>query len=259
MNMRFKNTLSIITGGSRGIGLEISSHLLEKGSEVVILDIKPPDKEILSRHKKLSYVRCDLSSEKEITSFFDDFSLPKDKEIILVNNARYKSLSNMEESFLDWNKSIAVGLTAPFILSKEIFERSRKGGSIINICSIASKLATGESPSYHAAKGGLLALTKYLAVMGGEKNFRVNAILPGLIIQDDHLEKYASGGNEAYRNLSENYQPMGNHGTQSDIANLVTFLCSQDSKYLSGSEISLDGAATIQDQFTLLKKFLKKQ
>ena len=258
--MKLKNKNAIVTGGSRGIGLEIAYKLASEGSNVAILDIIDKDIDFSSSLKKgsgeIKLFKCDISSKEEVVSFFDSSKKEYGSFNFLINNARYKSKFGLKEPVEEWEKSLSVGLSAPFYLSQELIKRSEDGGSIVNLCSVASKLVTKESPSYHAAKGGLLALNRYLAIKGGKNNIRVNAILPGLIIQDDHAERFKSKTNLAYREMSEKYQPMGQVGTQKDISELVLFLCSDESKYLSGAEINLDGAATIQDQFSVLLDFL---
>lgn len=256
--MNLKKTRTIVTGGSRGIGFDIAKRLSKAGSKVSILDIVPPNTNLSALNKKLKgevkYVECDLSKTKEIKLFFDKTKNNYKEFTILINNARYKTNSELYENSSQWNKSISIGLSAPFLVSQEVIKYSKMGGSIINICSIASKLVTDESPSYHVVKGGLLSLNRYLAVKAGPKNFTVNAILPGLIIQDDHQERFNSKENQAYKKMSINYQPMGSVGKQKDISDLVLFLSSKESRYISGSEINLDGAASVQDQFSLLNK-----
>ena len=250
--MKFKNSITIVSGGSRGIGLDIAKKFLAEESEVFVLDLIEPNQEETNFKSNFNYISCDLSEEKSILSALSKIELANDKKIYLINNARFKSNGYMNESLDDWNKSLSIGLTAPFILSKQIIKKSRCGGSIINICSIAAKYATNESPSYHAAKGGLLALTKYLAVHGAKKSFRANAILPGLIVQDEHKEKFFAEENRNFQEISEAYQPMRKVGSEADVSNLAMFLCSDQSSYLSGTEIILDGASTSKDHFSLL-------
>ena len=249
--MKVKESLSIISGGSRGIGLDIAKRLSNEGSDVYILDKNLPEGNEIDQNINLNFIKCNLASEKSILDALEQVIFSKGKKIFLINNARFKNKFSMDEPISQWNESIAVTLTAPFILSREVILRSQSGGSIVNICSIASKYATGESPSYHAAKGGLLALSNYLAIEGAKKNFTSNAILPGLIVQKDFLKKFNSQDNEDYKKLCELYQPMGKVGSESDVSDLVIFLLSDEASYLSGSEIKLDGGATNRDHFSL--------
>lgn len=261
INRKVRN--SIVTGGSRGIGRDIALTLASEGINVAILDLVDNKEDFKSLLKKgcgeITFYKCDLTNREEINSFLDKAYKKYGSINYLINNAIYKNQHGINEPLEEWNKSISVGLTAPFLLSQELINREKNGGSIINICSVAARLSTSESPSYHAAKGGLLALSRHLAVEGGKKSFRVNAILPGLIIQDDHLDRFNSIKNLKYREMCQKYQPMGKVGTQSDISKLVLFLCSDNSKYISGAEINIDGGATIQDQFAMLQNQLKNK
>ena len=124
----------------------------------------------------------------------------------------------------------------------------------MNISSIAGFLTTPESPSYHVAKAGIIALTKYLAVEAAKYGIRVNCILPGFIVQNEHINKYNSIENTTYKKLSENYQPLGKVGTEKDVAQTSLFLTSFSSKYINGVSLILDGGATLQEQFGLSLK-----
>lgn len=256
--MILKNKKAIITGAARGIGLEISKKLVKNGCQVVILD-KVEKLEFLDAlindFPQIDYYQCDIANQESRSEVLEILYKKYLNFDILINNARFKSKYSLDEPLTEWMQSINVNLTSPFFLSQEFIKRAENGGSIINICSVASVLATSESPSYHAAKGGLLALTKYLAVQGGKKQVRVNALLPGLIVQNDHLKRFNSSENALYQDMCKQYQPMGEVGKESDVANLAVFLSSDLSKYISGSSINIDGAATVQDQFSLITKF----
>ena len=94
--------------------------------------------------------------------------------------------------------------------------------------------------------------------MGGVYKARVNSILPGFIVQEEHKKYYESKNNESYRNLSMNYQPLGKVGTEEDIANAVCFLVKDESSYISGQCLILDGGATIQEPWGLLYQYSQK-
>ena len=261
--MDLNNKNAIVTGGARGIGLEICIELASAGSNVVSLDISKSkmNLQLPPKSGNVEFIQCDISRENDRKKVLDKIYKNYNSFEILVNNARYRSSSNieetLEETLEEWTSGLEVGLTAPFFLSQEFISREINGGSIINICSVASFLATSGAPSYHAAKGGLLSLTKYLAIEGGKRGVRVNAILPGLIIQEDHKERFNSPDNALYKYLSEQYQPMGKVGSQKDVAEMVLFLSSDQTRYVSGASIAIDGAGTIQDQFSLVKKINK--
>ena len=237
--MKLKNKNAIVTGGSRGIGLEIAYKLASEGSKVAILDIIDKDIDFSSNLKKgsgeIKLFKCDISNKEEVVSFFDSSKKEYGAFNFLINNARYKNRFGLNEPVEEWEKSLSVGLSAPFYLSQELIERSENGGSIVNLCSVASKLVTKESPSYHAAKGGLLALNRYLAIKGGKNNIRVNAISPGGIFDNQ---------NETFIARYENKVPLGRLGSPNDIAPGLIFLLSDDSRYITGHNLIIDGGWT---------------
>ncbi len=250
------NKTAIITGGSRGIGLSIVRKLLNKKIKVFVLDKnKITDKEfdIFLKEGLLKVCHCDLSKPSNALKIFKQIINNEKNVEILINNARTKDKTDLStESITSWNYGLNVMLTTPFVISQEfILNSGITNGSIINISSITASLISNESPVYHVAKGALNAMTRYLAVKGGKK-IRVNSILPGLIIQNEHLKRFNSNTNVGYKDICENYQPMGEVGTEKDIASLVAFLSSDEAKYISGTSIAVDGGATLQEQLTLL-------
>ena len=110
-------------------------------------------------------------------------------------------------------------------------------GSICHISSIASNLITNEDCSYHVAKAGLNVLTKIHGTLWGKKNIRSNAILPGLIVQQEHLNKYHHDNNKSFKELAEHYLPSNNPGTENDVANLILFLCSKKASFITGKPL----------------------
>lgn len=253
--MEHEGKTAIVTGGSRGIGQEICNAFLRSGANVINLDLASSAEDCINNENPaLLNLKFDLSKLDEIPNLLLD--LRKNYKIcFLVNNARFRNKCSLEdENPITFENTLTIGLSAPFFLAQSFIEVCEFYSSIVNICSVASILSTNEAPAYHAAKGGLLALTKYLAVMGGSKKVRVNAILPGLIVQEEHRARFNDPSNEHYRELALNYQPMGEVGSSSDVAETVMFLCSLKSKYLSGATIPVDGAGSVQEQFSMLMR-----
>ena len=178
---------------------------------------------------------------------FKTFGCPS----VFINNIRYRNTENLD-AIENWNKSLQLNLTTPFVISKKMIDISDGPGSICHISSIASNLITNEDYSYHVAKAGLNALTKYMALYGAKKNIRSNAILPGLIVQQEHLNKYHHDNNKSFKELAEHYLPSNNPGTENDVANLILFLCSKKASFINGETIVIDGGASVQDQLSLL-------
>lgn len=265
MGIRFSNKVVLVTGGARGIGKKIAKGFATEGSNVIICDIsegqgKSTYGEFAKEGLSVKFLHIDLSKkgapQEMIRQVVKDFG----KLDVLVNNARSgKRVGFWEETDDTWNMGIAVTLKAAFFASQEaIRAMSQKGeGSIVNIGSVASFLVCHESPVYHVAKAGLMHLTRYLAVHGGTYGVRVNAVLPGFIVQDEYVERYERDDNEQYRKTAEFCHPLGNIGKSNDIANFVLFICSPEASFITGQCIALDGGLTIQEQSSLILSFAK--
>ena len=260
------NKVVVITGAARGIGLGIAKKLGNEGAKIYICDI---DKDAGQKAKKLlkslamnvEYMYVDLSQPNSGADLLSSIFKSSDKIDILINNAKAGNRCEiLEETEENWDKTMDVGLKASFFISQALikFMADKGGCNIVNIASIAGTQVTLESPSYHASKAALIQTTKYLAVMGGVYKARVNSILPGFIVQEEHKKYYESKNNESYRNLSMNYQPLGKVGTEEDIANAVCFLVKDESSYISGQCLILDGGATIQEPWGLLYQYSQK-
>jgi len=250
----------LVTGAARGIGLCIARRFAEEGAQVVIADVNvemgiKASKDLQSRGLSVDFVSADLSASGGGQAMVAAAIRLMGRVDVLVNNARAcLRLSLLEETEENWDQAMAVGLKAAFFAAQATIRvMAKRGGCrIVNVASVAAIQATNESPSYHASKSGLLHLTKYLAVAGGPYRARVNCVLPGLIVQDEHFARFKSAENEAYRSIAANYQPLGEVGSEQDVAEAVLYLCSERASYVSGACVTIDGAATAQEPFGLM-------
>jgi len=250
----------LVTGAARGIGLCIARRFAEEGAQVVIADVNvemgiKASKDLQSRGLSVDFVSADLSASGGGQAMVAAAIRLMGRVDVLVNNARAcLRLSLLEETEENWDQAMAVGLKAAFFAAQATIRvMAKRGGCrIVNVASVAAIQATNESPSYHASKSGLLHLTKYLAVAGGPYRARVNCVLPGLIVQDEHRARFKSAENEAYRSIAANYQPLGEVGSEQDVAEAVLYLCSERASYVSGACVTIDGAATAQEPFGLM-------
>ena len=256
----YEGQTAVITGAARGIGLGIAHRLAEEGARVLIADINAESghaavQTLRTIGLKADFLPADLSAPGGATAMIATAAQLAGSVNVLVNNARAgRRVDLLEETEENWDLALGVGLKSAFFASQAIIQlmAARGGCRIVNIASVAAVQATSKSPSYHAAKAGLLQLTKYLAVTGGPCQARVNAILPGLIVQEEHRARFDGEGNAHYRALAARYQPLGEVGTERDVAEAVLYLCSSRARYVSGTCLALDGAGTAQEPFDLL-------
>ena len=221
----FTNKVCVITGGAKGIGKVIKEEFLKQNAKCYVIDILEGD----------HYVG-DISN-KEILESFVKYVIEKEGKIdFLINNAKplTKGINNC--SYEDFNYALAVGVTAPFYLSKLFLPYFTKNGCIINISSSRDRMSQPQTESYTASKGGIAALTHSLAVSLAHK-VRVNSISPGWINTD---ESYTGDEEDHLQHLS------GRIGKPIDIASLVLFLCSEQASFINGENICVDGGMTKQ-------------
>jgi NAD(P)-dependent dehydrogenase (short-subunit alcohol dehydrogenase family) len=256
----YEGQTALVTGAARGIGLSLARRLAEEGARVLLADLNTAGGEqaaaaLRQAGLRADFIAADLSVPGGATDMVARAHQLTGAVDILVNNARAgRRLALLEETEDNWNLALDVGLKSAFFASQATIKlmAGHGGCRIVNVASVAAVQVTNESPAYHAAKAGLVQLTKYLAVAGGPHQARVNSVLPGLIVQDEHRPRFDSAGNAAYRALATHYQPLGAVGSERDVAEAVLYLCSARARYVSGTCLVLDGAATAQEPFGLL-------
>jgi 3-oxoacyl-[acyl-carrier protein] reductase len=260
---------AVITGGGVGIGRAIAQRLASDNLEIWLVDKDESQgiqaqSELRAAGYRCTYVNFDLADWNCATDVLDLVPTRRGGRLVLVNNAGARSTHGLfEQTEESWTQLIAVMMTATFRFSQEFILRAKDSGShgaICNIGSIVSGLASDQSPAYHAAKAGVAGLTNYLAVAAGRAGvqMRVNSVEPGLIVQDRHIDAYSAESNLAWRTMCESYQPTGVVGREQDVANAVAWLCSDQASYINGATLRIDGGASVQDQFTLVKSFNMK-
>lgn len=220
----FQKKVAVITGGAHGIGKVIAEEFQKEGAIVRIIDIAEGN----------HYVG-DIG-KKEVLEDFADKVIKENGHIdFLINNALPLMKGINTCSYEEFEYALAVGITAPFYLTKLFQPYFADGASIINISSSRDRMSQPQTESYTAAKGGIAALTHALAVSMAGK-VRVNSISPGWI--DTEYTVYE--GPDAYQ------QPAGRVGNPKDIANMVLYLCSDKAGIITGENICIDGGMTRQ-------------
>ena len=244
--MKLKNKVAIVTGGGKGIGEAISLGLAKEGAKVVVADLDKENssnvvKEIVKYNGDAIYVETDVSNEASVKNLILETINRFNQIDILINNAGIRRVKKLENHDLsDWNDMISVNLTGPYICSQAVIPELKKlgQGQIINFGSIASFIGRPDRVGYVAAKSGILGLTRALAIDLKETNINVNTICPGLI-STSFNKKYAEDPTHGENWGKETI--VGRWGLPSDIVGAAIFLSSNESDFINGSEIKIDG------------------
>ncbi len=241
-----KNKTVIVSGGVQGIGKAIVTKLIEHGYFVVIADVNPVEKQFLIDEigsDNFDLVQCDISKNKDVEFLFSRFVSKERSLDAIVNNAgviRDNVIWKMPK--IDMDMVIDVNLKGTWMMCKEAAKimRSQKFGRIVNISSRAWLGNNRGQSNYTASKAGIVGLTRVLALELGKYNVNVNAVAPGLI--DTPLTKNLP--KNVLQSLIE-AQPTKKMGTTKDIANAVFFLLSEESDFITGQIIHVDGGKSI--------------
>jgi len=246
MSNSLKGKTVVITGSGRSIGREMAIRIAAEGASVALLEINRENLEevrstIAAAGGDVQAYEIDLGSESQIIETILKVEKDFGKIDCLINNAMVHEAEDLLNTTLEvWNKSIQITLTAAFLCIRQVLPAmiKRKNGSIINIGTVNAKAMIG-SDSYSAAKAGVHALTRTAAVRYGVDGIRCNTIVPGTIATAAWQERVDRNPN-VFEDLKPWY-PLGRVGTPKDIADAAIFLISEDSQWISGSELVVDG------------------
>ncbi len=239
MTESFAKKVVIVTGGAQGIGQAIVRRFAEQGATVVIADVAESNEGAL-------YVRCDVSQPDQVATLIDQTLSAFDRIDVLVNNAGLLggSGSFLEVSLDSWRRFLDVNLTGAFIVGQAAARAMvARGiaGKIINIGSINSFAAEPGAVPYVTSKGGLLLLTKAMAVDLAQHGILVNLVAPGPIQVDRNAALFNA---EPLRMGLTKCIPLGHPGAGGDIAAAVTFLASDENRFITGASLLVDGGLT---------------
>lgn len=218
----FKDKVVVITGGAHGIGKCIKEDFEKQGAHVFVIDTTPGE-----------WFTGDIADKDTLEAFAKHVIGSEGRVDVLVNNAPPMMRGIDSCSYEEFSRALAVGVTAPFYLTKLFNPHFAPGASVINISSSRDRMSQKQTESYTAAKGGIAALTHALAVSLSGR-VRVNSVSPGWI--DTDYTEY--GGPDATQ------QPAGRVGNPKDISNLVLFLASDKASFIDGENIAVDGGMT---------------
>ena len=247
MKLNFSGRTALITGGSGGIGLSIVKKLIENKIKVIILDINSPNKKILL-NKLIEFKKIDLSDYKNLQSCLKEIN-KKNKKIEYVINAAGvlwfdKDISLEKISINTWQKVLSINLNSIVIVLQSILPLMKKNkfGSIVHISSVDA-LSGDDKPqdAYGSSKAALLRLSKSISIQYASKNIRSNSILPGPI--ETPMQQRWKKNPKAKKDLSK-IIPLQRVGKPIDIANSTIFLLSDESSFITGTELIVDGGLT---------------
>ena len=236
----------IVTGAARGIGRQVSLTLAERGHRIAANDLEAPEdtlEELRSAGSEALSVPGDVSDEATVRGMVEAVMGEFGRIDVLVNNAGISAIVPAEETTLeDWNRTLAVNLTGPFLMCREFGKVMLEGGSgsIVNVSSVAGLLGISDRASYNASKHGLIGLSRTLAAEWGGRGVRVNAVCPGWVKTEMDEEDQGAGG---YTDEDiEGRVPMARFATPEDIARAVAFLADPEwSGFVNGHTLSVDG------------------
>lgn len=252
---RLDDKVALVTGGGLGIGRATCLAMAREGATVVVADIDDDSatdlvSEIADDGGTAAFWHMDVTSEDEVREVFIKVEEGFGRLDVLVNNAGISGVDKPTHEITvdEWEKVIAVNVGGVFLCTREALPimRRQKSGSIINLSSIYGIIGAPDLPPYHASKGAVRLMTKTDALLYAEDGIRVNSVHPGYIWTPlvEELAKQSEVGVEAFREQLDEAHPIGHVGEPDDIAWGIVYLASDEAKFVTGSELVIDGGYT---------------
>lgn len=242
--LSLEGKVALVTGGARGIGKEIALRFAKEGADIAICDVNLEEteetaKEIQKTGRQCLAFKTDVTDSKDVQSAIDKILDKLGKLDILINNAgitRDSLVLRMSEE--DWDKVIAVNLKGCFICTRVATKvmLKQRFGKIVNLASIIGIMGNTGQANYAASKAGIIGLTKSVAKELASRGVSVNAIAPGFI----KTEMTAKLSDDVQKRMLS-VIPLGRFGEPKDVADLALFLSSENSSYITGQVIQIDG------------------
>jgi NAD(P)-dependent dehydrogenase (short-subunit alcohol dehydrogenase family) len=239
--LSFLNKVVIVTGGANGIGRGIAQAYLEQGAKVVIADIDEEAGERLAKRMKKEplFVKTDVRNEKDIINLMEKtYSTYQTIDVVINNAGKGLFKSPFEVTLEEWDDIVQTNLRSVFLCSREAakyIQKNGQGGSIVNLASTRAFMSEPNSECYAATKGGIIALTHALAASFSSYQITVNAISPGWIETGDYTQ---------LRMVDHEQHFSKRVGTPQDIANACLYLTSEENRFITGANLTIDGGMT---------------
>lgn len=253
---RVKDKVCLITGAALGIGRAAALRLAEEGAKVALLDVLDSKgeafaSELSSRGFEAAYWHLDVTSEAEVAKVFSEVVQRFGAIHVLVNNAGIAGANKPthEVTEAEWDRVQAVNVKGVFFCTKHAIPEMRRAGhgSIINLSSIYGLVGAADVPAYHASKGAVRLMSKTDALLYAADRIRVNSIHPGFIrtpMVEHHLRDSGAQDVQAAMAQVDQLHPLGHMGEADDIAWGIVYLASDEAKFITGSELVIDGGYT---------------
>ncbi|MCS7462382.1 glucose 1-dehydrogenase [Paenibacillus doosanensis] len=249
--MRLQNKVTLITGAGSGIGKSTALLFASEGAAVIVNDLleergQETVEEIKQAGGEAIFLQADVTNPDSVKAMVDQAIAAYGRIDVLFNNAGVSGVGAIHEVEPDaWDRVININIRGVYLPSKYVLPHmmERRNGSIINMSSCIAEIGLARRASYSATKGAVLALTKSMQVDYAPYQIRVNALLPGTILTpfvEDYLKKSYDNQEEAYASLKSR-QLSGDLGRPEDVAKAALFLASDESKFMMGSPLYIDG------------------
>jgi NAD(P)-dependent dehydrogenase (short-subunit alcohol dehydrogenase family) len=247
---RVQGKVVIVTGGALGIGRATCRRLAEEGARVAVTDVLVEEGEALARSIGGSFWKLDVSDEAEVKRVFDEVAARWGRIDAVVNNAGIAGANKPTHEITEeeWDRVQAVNVKGVFFCTKHAVPwlRAAGGGSVVNVSSIYGIVSAPDVPPYHASKGAVRSMTKTDALLYAPDKIRVNSVHPGFVwtpMVEGHLRGSGVDPDEGRKALDE-LHPIGHVGEPDDIAWGIVYLVSDESKFVTGAELVIDGGYT---------------
>ena len=247
MNMgKLQDKVAVITGGASGIGAATAELFVKEGAKVILVDLneekgKAFEAELKAQNADALFVKANITSEEEVQNVFKEAVNTFGKVDVVFNNAGIGRVTPTETlEYSEWRNTVNVDLDGVFLVAREAIREMLKsgGGTIVNTASMYGWVGSPGSAAYNAAKGGVINLTRSLGLEYATKNIRVNALAPGFI--DTPIIP------EESKKVLVSMTPMQRLGQSEEMAKAVLFLASDDSSFMTGNVLTIDGGYTAQ-------------
>ncbi|MCG7345844.1 glucose 1-dehydrogenase [Sporosarcina sp. ACRSL] len=243
---KLQDKVAVITGGASGIGAATAELFVKEGAKVVLVDLneekgKAFEAELKAKNADALFVKANITSEEEVQNIFKEAVNAFGKVDVVFNNAGIGRVHPTETlEYSEWRNTVNVDLDGVFLVAREAIREMLKsgGGTIVNTASMYGWVGSPGSAAYNAAKGGVINLTRSLALEYATKNIRVNALAPGFI--DTPIIP------EESKDVLKSMTPMQRLGQADEMAKAVLFMASDDSSFMTGNVLTVDGGYTAQ-------------